>query len=60
MEDKHLRNMGLLLSVVLILIVVVFMIITTMMALKSRPKYKEHIDTHMAFVSDVVQKEPLI
>lgn len=54
MEDKHLRNMGLLLSVVLILIVVVFMVITTMMALKSRPKYKDHIDTHMACVLSII------
>lgn len=47
-EDKHLRNMGLLLSVVLFLVVILFVIIATNMALQSKPDNKQQTDTHVS------------
>jgi len=47
-EDRHLRNMGLLLSVVLFLVAILFVIIATNMALQSNPEKKQQTDTYVS------------
>lgn len=57
-EDRHLRNMGLLLSVVLFLVAILFVIIATNMALQSKPDNKQQTDTYVS-VFFYIKKRPM-
>jgi len=56
-EDRHLRNMGLLLSVVLFLVAILFVIIATNMALQSKPDNKQQTDTYVSVFLFIYEKD---